>query len=340
MKSKVYVIAEAGINHNGDISLARQMIDTARHCGADCIKFQTFKAEEFVSDPRQTYSYRSQGQQVTESMLEMFRRYQFNPEEWQEIIDYCRQVGITFCSTAQNRSDLEFLLSLTNLPFLKIGSDDLTNLELIKDYASREMPMIISVGMAYAYEIEDAIRTIRATGNDDLTVLHCVSSYPTDPDQVHLKKIPIIREAFNVPVGFSDHTIGSAAAVGAVCFGATVIEKHFTLDKDGPGPDHWFSINASELKQYISDIRIIEQAIGVGTLGPTSKEKEMRRICRRKIVADQIINPGEKITIDKISFKRSDAEHAIEPKNIEYLLGRRVKNRIEKNSPIELNAFE
>lgn len=340
MKSKVFIIAEAGINHNGDISEARKMVDTARHCGADCIKFQTFKAEEFISDPKQTYSYHSQGQQVTESMLEMFRRYQFNPDEWREIIDYCGQVGITFCSTAQNRSDLDFLLSLTELPFLKVGSDDLTNLELLKNYASRQLPMIISVGMAYAYEIEDAIRAIRACGNDDLTVLHCVSSYPTDPEQVHLKKIPVIRDAFNVPVGFSDHTIGSAAAVGAVCFGATVIEKHFTLDKNGPGPDHWFSIDPDELKQYISDIRIIQQAIGQAKLGPTEKEIEMRRICRRKIVADQIINPGEKITIDKISFKRSDVDQAIEPKNIEYLLGRRVKNRIEKNSPINLSSLE
>ncbi len=340
MKNKVFIIAEAGINHNGDIALARQMIDTARHCGADCIKFQTFKAEEFVSDPKQTYTYRSQGQQVTESMLKMFLRYQFAPDQWQEIIDYCRQVGITFCSTAQNRSDLEFLLSLTKLPFLKVGSDDLTNLELIRDYASRGIPMIISSGMAYGYEIEDAVRTVRATGNNDLSVLHCVSSYPTDPDQVNLKKIPIIREAFNVPVGFSDHTIGSAAAVGAVCFGATIIEKHFTLDKNGPGPDHWFSTDADELKQYIRDIRIIEEAIGTGAFGPTAKEEKMRHSCRRKIVADQIINPGERITIDKVCFKRSDADSAIEPKNIEYLLGRRAKKKIEKNSPINLGALE
>lgn len=340
MNIKVYVIAEAGINHNGDVAVAREMIDVASRCGADCIKFQTFKADEFVSDPEQTYTYLSQGKQVTESMLEMFRRYEFSEDNWREIIGHCRKVGITFSSTAQNRSDLDFLLSLTTLPFLKVGSDDLTNLELLKDYATRAIPMIISAGMAYAYEIEDAVRTIREAGNDDLTVLHCVSSYPAHPEQVHLKKLPIIRDAFNVPVGFSDHTVGSAAAVGAVCFGATVIEKHFTLDKNGPGPDHWFSVDADELKHYISDIRVVQQAIGRGTLGPTDKEIEIRRICRRKIVANQAMNPGEKITIDKVSFKRSDAIQAIDPKNIEYLLGRRVKKRIGKNSPIDLRSLE
>ena len=340
MSNNVFIIAEAGINHNGEIKLARKMIDVAHSAGADCIKFQTFKAEEFVSDPKQTYTYKSQGREITESMLEMFKRYQFSGKDWQEIIAYCRKVGIQFSSTAQNRSDLEFLLSITDLPFLKVGSDDLTNLVLIKDYASRGIPMIISSGMAYAYEIEDAIRTARECGNDDVTVLHCVSSYPADHDQVNLKKIPVIRDAFNVPVGFSDHTIGSAAAVGAVCFGATVIEKHFTLDKNFPGPDHWFSIDGDELKSYVENIRFIEQAIGSDMLGPTEKEMEMRRICRRKIVADQNLERGETVTIDKISFKRSEAESAIEPKNIEYILGRRVKNNIEKNKAIDLNSLE
>ena len=222
----VFIIAEVGVNHNGDVNIAKTMIDEAKKAGADSVKFQTFKGEEFVSNPEQTYTYKSQGKEITESMLEMFKRYEFSNDEWVEIVNYCKSENIVFSSTAQNKSDLEFLLSITDLPFLKIGSDDLTNLDSIKYYASKQIPMIISAGMAYAYEIEDAVRAIREVGNEDITVLHCISSYPTDAEDVNLKKIPVIKDAFNVKVGFSDHTIGSASAVGSVCFGAEIIEKH------------------------------------------------------------------------------------------------------------------
>jgi len=309
----VFIIAEVGINHNGDINTAKKMIDSAKECGVDCVKFQTFKAEEFVSDPTQTYTYRSQGKEITESMLEMFQRYEFTEQNWVEIIDYCRQKEIVFCSTAQNPSDLDYLFTLTELPFIKVGSDDLTNLELMAHYASKQKPMIISAGMAYASEIEDAVNAIRETGNEDITVLHCVSSYPTESYEVNLKKIPTIKEAFNVKVGFSDHTIGSSAAVGSVCFGATIIEKHFTLDNNAAGPDHWFSITPDKLKQYVNDIRFIENAIGNATLRPTEKELTMRNIARRKIVASHNLKAGDIITKNSITFKKA---HAI----MDYLL--------------------
>ncbi|MCP4569365.1 MAG: N-acetylneuraminate synthase, partial [FCB group bacterium] len=171
----VFIIAEAGINHNGDLQRAKDMISAAKECGVDCVKFQTFQADQFVSDPNQTYTYRSQGREVTESMLEMFRRYQFERDDWLEIIDHCRRTGIVFSSTAQNPSDLDFLFSIVDLPFVKVGSDDLTNLALMRHYALKQKPMIISAGMAFAYEIEDAVSTIREAGNEDITVLHCVS---------------------------------------------------------------------------------------------------------------------------------------------------------------------
>jgi sialic acid synthase SpsE len=331
----IFVIAEVGINHNGDINIAKQMIDEAKKAGADCVKFQTFKAEEFVSDIEQTYTYKSQGKEITESMLEMFKRYEFSEVEWKEIIDYCKLKDIIFSSTAQNKLDLDFLLSITNLPFIKVGSDDLTNLEQMKYYASKQKPMIISAGMAYAYEIEDAVRSIQEMGNDDITVLHCISSYPTEAQDVNLKKIPIIRDAFGVKVGFSDHTIGSAAAVGSVCFGATVIEKHFTLDNNMSGPDHCFSINPKELKRYIDDIRFIENALGNSVIKPTLKEIEMRKIARRKIVVKENIDKGHKLTSENLAFKRNEYE-GIEPKNINFLLGRELKNNISKNSVVNL----
>jgi N,N'-diacetyllegionaminate synthase len=314
------------------------MIDEAKKAGADCVKFQTFKAEEFVSDVNQTYTYKSQGKEITESMLEMFKRYEFKENEWKEIVNYCKEKGIIFSSTAQNISDLEFLLSITELPFIKVGSDDLTNLEQMKYYASKKLPMIISAGMAYAYEIEDAVRVIREESNNDITVLHCVSSYPTEANEVNLRKIPIIRDAFDVKVGFSDHTIGSAAAVGAVCMGAKVIEKHFTLDNNMIGPDHWFSINPQELKKYIQDIRFIEKALGKTTLKPTQKELEMRKIARRKIVAKYDILQGEKITTENIFLKRS--EYGLNPKDVKFILNREVRENIAKNEAITLEKLK
>ena len=263
MNNNTYIIAEVGINHNGDINIAKDMILSAKECGADCVKFQTFKADQFISDPKQTYTYKSQGKEVTESMIEMFKRYQFSEKEWAEIVLFCKNNDIQFCSTAQNHSDLKFLLSICDLPFIKVGSDDLTNIQMLNEYAKYGKKMIISAGMAYASEIEDAVEAIRKSGNDDIVVLHCVSSYPASPDEVNLKKIPIIKQCFDVEVGYSDHTIGSSAAVGAICFGATVIEKHFTLDKNMSGPDHWFASDAQDLKQYINDIRSIEKCIGL-----------------------------------------------------------------------------
>jgi len=337
-----FIIAEVGVNHNGDLDIAKKMIDEAKKAGADCVKFQTFKAEEFVSDVSQTYTYKSQGKEITESMIEMFLRYQFNKEEWIEIVEYCKNKDILFSSTAQNKSDLDFLLSITTLPFLKVGSDDLTNLELLSYYASKDIPMIISAGMAYAYEIEDAVSTIRNAGNNDITVLHCVSSYPTEAKDVNLKKIPVIRDAFNVKVGFSDHTVGSAAAIGSVCFGTTVIEKHFTLDNDMPGPDHWFSINPNELKKYVDDIRFIEKALGQSELKPTKNELNIRKIARRKIVVKVEIKKGEVLTHDKVTFKRIDDinNSGIDPKNFHFIENRIVKKDLLENETIVLEYLQ
>lgn len=301
---KIFIIAEAGINHNGSVKLAKKMVDVVKASGADCIKFQTFKVEELVSNKSLTYTYKSQGKEITESQYDMFKRCEFTPGEWKKIIAYCKKKGILFSTTAQNLSDLDLILSLTDLPFIKVGSDDLTNLDLMIAYAKKGIPMVISAGMAFAGEIEDAVLAIRNAGNSDVTVLHCIASYPAQADEVNLRKIPIIRECFGVKVGFSDHTIGSTAAIGAVCFGATIIEKHFTLDHDLPGPDHWFSLDPEELKVYVKDIRFVERSLGSSILRPTDKEMAMRPIARRSIVAKTKIPAGQTITSKNIEFKR------------------------------------
>lgn len=327
-----FIVAEMGINHNGNINLAKKMIDMAKDCGIDAIKFQTFKAEEFISNPNETYTYKSQGKLVTESMLEMFRRCEFSEKGWKDIFNYCKKNNIICFSSPENPSDLDFLLRVTDLPIIKVGSADLINLELLKYYASKNKPMIISTGMAFISEIEDAVNVIRREGNNDLIVLHCVSSYPSEPKEVNLKKMLTIRQAFDVIVGFSDHTIGNMAAIAAVALGAKVIEKHFTLDKNLPGPDHWFSSDPKELSQLIQAVRYAEKSLGSCIVKPTPKEMEMRKIARRSIVATRDIIAGEKIARNMIEFKRPGT--GLPPKFLKYILNKKVCKKIKKNQLI------
>jgi len=330
-----FIVAEIGINHSGDIDLAKQMVDVAIKCGVDAVKFQTFKAEEFVASAGGSYTYRSQGKEITESMYEMFKRYEFSREEWETILAYCKDRDITFFSTPQNPSDLDFLLSLAKLPAIKVGSGDLTNLPLLRYYASKGLPMIVSTGMATIGEIEDAVNTIKSTGNDDLIILHCVSSYPTDADEVNLKRIKTIEQAFHVIVGFSDHTIGPVAVIGAVALGAKVIEKHFTLGRDLPGPDHWFSADPRELRGLVEDVRLIEKGLGSSVITPTQKEWRMRDIARRSIVAKRDIDKGDIISEDMLTLKRPGT--GLPPKFIEYVLGKEARIFIKKDELIDFN---
>jgi N-acetylneuraminate synthase/N,N'-diacetyllegionaminate synthase len=330
-----FIVAEVGINHNGDVNSVKKMIDVAKKCGVDAVKFQTFKAEEFVSNPDETYTYKSQGREVTESMLEMFKRYEFSEREWKDIFSYCKNINIICFSTPQNPSDLDFLLKIVNLSIIKVGSDDLTNLELLKYYASKNKPMIISAGMSFISEIEDAVEIIREKGNNDLVVLHCISSYPSEPEEVNLKKMLTIRQAFDVIVGFSDHTLGTIAATAAVALGAKLIEKHFTLDKNLPGPDHWFSSDPKELSQLVQAIRYTEKSLGSYIIKPTPKEIEMRKIARRSIVAARDIKKGEVITLEALSVKRPGT--GLPPKFVKHILKKEAKIDIKKN---ELITFE
>jgi N,N'-diacetyllegionaminate synthase len=328
----VYIIAEVGINHNGSVDLAKKMITLAKTCGVDAIKFQIFKSEEFVSNPDDVYTYTSQGKPVTESMLAMFKRYEFNGDDWKEIFTFCQKEGVDFFATPQNPSDLDFLLSIVDVPVIKIGSDDLTNLDLMAYYAKKGKPLIISAGMAYLSEIEDAVNTIREVGNSNIAVLHCISSYPTKAEDVHLRKMETIRRAFDVVTGFSDHTNGSIAAIGAVALGASIIEKHFTLDKNLPGPDHRFSANPEELRELVESIRFIEKAMGDQSIQPTPTEHEMRALARRSIVASSDIIEGETIHRNCVDFKRPGT--GLPPKYLKYILGKKARSDIKKNNQI------
>jgi len=302
--ASAYCIAEVGINHNGDINIAKRMIDAAKAAGADAVKFQTFKAEEFCGDHDQTFTYQSQGQQVTESMLEMFRRYEFPPETWLEIKAYCRTVGITFFSTPQNPSDLDLLLKI-GVPALKIGSDDFTNLPLIRHYVETKLPLILSCGMSDLAEVHQALDAAKWFDGYPVVLMLCTSQYPTPYADVNIAKLTTLQSAFpGLLVGFSDHTQGPLAAALAVSRGARIFEKHFTLDKGMPGPDHWFSETPDGLAEWINYIRNSDILLGSPLVRPTQEEQGMRLIARRSVVALRDIALGETLSAVNIGLRR------------------------------------
>jgi sialic acid synthase SpsE len=328
-----YVIAEAGLNHNGELEKALEMIRVAKIAGADAIKFQTFKAEEFVGDPIQTYTYRSQGKDVTEPMLDMFRRYELPRQAWFEIKTECQRQGITFLSTPQNRSDLDLLLEV-GVPAVKIGSDDFTNLPLLKSYAETGLPLILSCGMSDLAEVYQALETVGALDGYPTILLLCTSQYPTPPEDANLLKLRTLQAAFPMVVaGFSDHTQGPLASSLAVALGACLFEKHFTLDHDLPGPDHWFAENSGELAEWVSDIRKAYVMLGGAVVRPTSAEREMRLIARRSVVALQAIGEGEAITGAVVGLRRPGG--GIAPAQLANVLGRKARRVIPAGKLID-----
>jgi len=333
-----FIVAEAGINHNGEMKLAVDLIRAARAAGADAVKFQTFTAEEFVSDPGQTYTYQSQGKEVTESMLEMFRRCEFTSEEWRRIKEVCDAEGILFLSTPQNRSDLELLLML-GIPAVKVGSDDLTNLPLLKSYAQTGLPLILSCGMASLSEVHDALEAVGALDGYPTVLLLCTSQYPTPPVDVNLRRLDTIRQAFpSVVPGFSDHTQGWLAAGLALALGAMVFEKHFTLDHNLPGPDHWFSADPMELREWVRAIRTAETMMGIEEVRATAAEEEMKVLARRSLVILREVAAGERLTERNLGLKRPG--HGLPPAFIEQVYGTTARRALPKGHVLRIGDFQ
>lgn len=327
-----YCIAEVGINHNGDIDIAKRMILVAKQANADAVKFQTFKAAEFCGDAGQMFTYKSKGKIVTEPMIEMFERYEFNTDQWYEIKKYCDINEIKFLSTPQNRSDLDLLIDL-GIPAIKIGSDDLTNLPLIKDYASTNLPLILSCGMADMGEVHQALECGGFYNNKSVALLLCTSQYPTPLHDVNLRKITTLRAAYpGLVVGFSDHTQGQLSAGMSVALGASIFEKHFTLSHDYFGPDHWFSEEPNELNMWVNTVKNAYIALGNGMILPTSSELDMRLLARRSIVALKEITKGEKIDATNIGLKRPGG--GLPPVLISEIYGLHAATKISKGSKI------
>ena len=335
---KPFIVAEAGINHNGELIKAFEMIEVAKQSGVDAVKFQTFKAEEFCGDKTQMFTYQSQGKKITESMFEMFKRYEFDYDEWLQIKQKCDDENILFLSTPQNRSDLDLLLEL-ELPAIKVGSDDFTNLPLLEDYSTTKLPMIVSCGMSDLAEVHQALDAIGTFEGYPTILLLCTSQYPTPPEDVNLLKLRTLANTFpDLVLGFSDHTQGSLASSLAVGFGAVFFEKHFTLDNNLAGPDHWFSENPESLKDWVDSIHQSYKMMGSALVRPTSKELEMRKLARRSIVILKDTKQGDKLTEENIGLRR--AGNGLSPILIKDMLGSFASQDLVEGNLLELKNVQ
>jgi N,N'-diacetyllegionaminate synthase len=331
-----FIVAEIGINHNGDINMAYKLIDAAIGCGVDAVKFQNYYTEDFIVDRSINYQYISQGKRVTESQYDMFKRYELSVDALTQIYAYCDERKIIFFSTPTSEQGVNDLWRL-GVPLLKNGSDYLVHLPLLKAMGKTGLPTIISTGMATLAEIDDAVTTFQEAGGKDFILLHCTSSYPTSPEEVNLRKISSLAAAFACPVGFSDHTEGIIASIGATAMGACVIEKHFTLDKNLPGPDHTFSSNPEEFKALVDGLRTFEKNLGTSKLGPTLTEKTNRRDFRLSCVATRDLPAGHRLNNSDIGFRRPGI--GFPPKSHELLVGRKLKNDVSNNQVFKAGDF-
>ncbi|MBO9489051.1 N-acetylneuraminate synthase family protein [Endozoicomonas sp. G2_1] len=332
--SAPFIIAEAGINHNGDLATALKMVDAAKQAGVDAVKFQTFKADEFCGDPEQLFSYQSQGETITEPMLDMFKRMEFSIEQWHEIKAYCKKQDILFLSTPQNPSDLELLLEI-GINAIKIGSDDFTNIPLLQTYKKTNLPIIVSCGMADMAEIYQALEALGAIDGYPVILCLCTSQYPTPPEDINLAKLNTLKSAFpNLTLGFSDHSQGYLASALAVGYGACLFEKHFTLDNQMAGPDHWFSENPNSLKAWRDAIHLAHKMRGSAILRPSEAELEMRTLARRSIVALKDIEPGEQLDSDNIGLRRPG--NGLPPLLLNKITGLQASKFIKQASLLQL----
>jgi N,N'-diacetyllegionaminate synthase len=332
-----FVMAEIGINHNGDEALAHRMIDIIADTGADCVKFQTFSAEEFMNGPDQQFEYVSQGNTVRESMLAMFKRHELATDSFSRLFSHARDRGLIPLSTPTDNRAVD-LLDKIGVGAFKIGSDDLVYTPFIEYVSRKGKPVILSTGMADAADIERAISTLLAAGNEHIVVLHCVSVYPTPNADVNLLRIQTLRDQYPYPIGFSDHSSGITAAVGAVALGACAIEKHFTLDRNLPGPDHHFSADPAELATLVREIRKVEAQLGSPQLLPARGEAEMAALARRSIVVGRDLPAGHVVSETDLVYRRPGT--GMMPYERDRVIGKRTRHAILVNTLLTLDMVE
>ena len=332
-----FIIAEAGVNHNGSVELAKKLIAVAKEAGADAVKFQTFKAENVVTQKAEKAAYQKGTTDAEESQYEMIKKLELTEYDFKELADYAKERGVIFLSSPFDKGSAD-LLDKMNVPAYKIASGEITNFPLLRYITKKGKPIILSTGMATLGEVEEALNVIRSEGVEEVILLHCVSNYPAKIEDVNLRAMETLKQAFKIPVGFSDHTLGITASIAAVALGACVIEKHFTLDRNLLGPDHKASLEPDELKEMVKSIRDVEKALGNGVKIPTKEEEEIKRIARRSIVAKVDIPKGTTITEDMMDAKRPG--RGIEPKSIDIIVGKKAKEDIRKDEIVTWKMIE
>ncbi len=331
--SKIFIIAEAGVNHNGNIETARRLVDAAVMAGADAVKFQTFKAENLVCKNARKADYQMETTGKEESQFDMLKKLELTPKMHEQLMEYCKQNGIMFLSTPFDIDSLHYLTEL-GVDIIKIPSGEITNYPLLREAGKTKKRIIISSGMSTVNEVKDAVKVLKDNGSSDVTVLHCNTEYPSPYDDVNLLAMYTLKAELGVPTGYSDHTQGIEVPIAAAALGAAVIEKHFTLDKNMEGPDHKASLEPDELEAMVRAIRNIESALGDGKKEPSESEKRNIGIVRKSIVAKSDIEAGQTFTEDNLTTKRPGT--GICPMQWKQVIGQKAKRKFNVDELIEI----
>jgi N-acetylneuraminate synthase/N,N'-diacetyllegionaminate synthase len=330
-----FVIAEAGVNHNGRPDLARKLIDKAKGVGADAVKFQVFSAEEIVTRTAKKAEYQKRGTGEG-TQYKMLKRLELSEDDLEGLAQHAEKRGIIFLASAFDEKGAD-LLERLGAPAFKIPSGEITNFPLLKHIAGKKKPIILSTGMSTLGEVWEALEVIRKEGTNDVVLLHCVSNYPAKVEEVNLRAMGTLRRVFGLPVGLSDHTVGITIPIAAVAVGAAVIEKHLTLSRKLPGPDHSASLEPDEFREMIAGIREVERALGDGIKRPTESEERMKKIVRKSIVAKVHIPKYTVITEQMLSIKRPGT--GLEPKYLKEVIGKRARKEIEADEIITFDKL-
>ena len=317
-EGRTFVIAEAGVNHNGSIEVAERLIVEARRAGADCVKFQTFSAERLVSRSAEKAQYQMQNTGDPGTQFDMLKRLELSEDDHRVLLALCRDNGIQFLSSPFDEVSAD-LLERLGVSAYKVPSGELTNHRFLQHVARKNKPLILSTGMSTMAEVAEAVDVVVGTGNRQLYLLHCVTEYPAPFAEVNLRAMLTLSEAFGFPVGYSDHTPGSEIAIAAVAMGARIVEKHFTLSRDMAGPDHRASLECQELRAMIEAIRNVEMALGNGVKVPAPCEAKNMAVARKSVVAQRDISTGERISPEHVAIKRPG--HGIQPRDLEKVMG-------------------
>ncbi len=331
--SKIFIIAEAGVNHNGSLEIAKKLVDVATLAGADAVKFQTFKAERLVCKNAQKAEYQMETTDKAESQFDMLKKLELTADMHKKLISYCNQKGIMFLSTPFDIESLEFLIQC-GIEIVKIPSGEITNYPYLRAVGRTGTRVIISSGMSTLDEVKEAVKILKDSGSKEVTVLHCNTEYPTPYADVNLKAMLTLKNELGIETGYSDHTQGIEIPIAAAALGATVIEKHFTLDKNMEGPDHKASLEPDELHEMVRAIRHIELAAGDGKKKPSESEKRNIGIVRKSIVAKCDIMKGEKFTEENLTTKRPGT--GISPMKWNDIIGESAKRDFKEDELIEL----